>query len=217
MQPVGPQPKESRRPRPSRRARKCLSSQRQERRPRSVRRGKVVAASRKQSRQPPASSVHRVRRPLEKLGRKQTESKMVGLVGQPKKLPRAIVSPRCRRRSSPLCADLPCLPLGRASPHAAAFPPCAALPFFLRLPPHAPDLPQAPRCRDLLAAFLGAALCAAVDDPRRWRGSGDGRPRFGHGPAACASGRGLRRGLAIPRPAVTPTASTAGLRVELAR
>ena len=29
--------------------------------------------------------------------------------------------------------------------------------------------------------------------------------------------RGLRRGLAIPRPAVTPAASTAGLRVELAR
>ena len=47
--------------------------------------------------------------------------------------------------------------------------------------------------------------------------SGDGRPRFGHGPAAGAAWRGLRRGLAIPRPAVTPSASTAGLRVELAR
>jgi len=46
---------------------------------------------------------------------------------------------------------------------------------------------------------------------------GDSRPRFGHGPAASAAGRGLRRGLAIPRPAVTPAASTAGLRVELAR
>jgi len=62
---------------------------------------------------------------------------------------------------------------------------------------------------------IGAAL------PRRYAGpslrSGDGRPRFGHGPAAGAAWRGLRRGLAIPRPAVTPSASTAGLRVELAR
>ena len=74
-----------------------------------------------------------------------------------------------------------------------------------------------PRCRDRLAAFLGAALSAA-DDPRSASlRSGDGRPRFGHGPAARAAWRGLRRGLAIPRPAVTPAASTAGLRVELAR
>jgi len=63
----------------------------------------------------------------------------------------------------------------------------------------------------------GAALRAATLAPRRWRGSGDGRPRFGHSPAASAAWRGLRRGLAIPRPAVTPAASTAGLRVELAR
>jgi len=42
-------------------------------------------------------------------------------------------------------------------------------------------------------------------------------PAGGHGPAAGAAVRGLRRGLAIPRPAVTPPASTAGLRVELAR
>ena len=54
-----------------------------------------------------------------------------------------------------------------------------------------------------------------MDAPRFARG--DGRPRFGHSPAARAAGRGLRRGLAIPRPAVTPSASTAGLRVELAR
>ena len=54
-----------------------------------------------------------------------------------------------------------------------------------------------------------------MDAPRFARG--DGRPRFGHGPAAGAAWRGLRRGLAIPRPAVTPSASTAGLRVELAR
>ena len=76
----------------------------------------------------------------------------------------------------------------------------------------------APRCRVLLAAIYARRCRAATLDPRSAsRRSGDGRPRFGHGPAADAAWRGLRRGLAIPRPAVTPSASTAGLRVELAR
>ena len=76
---------------------------------------------------------------------------------------------------------------------------CAAatLPPFARLPPLRAALPRRYGCTSLR--------------------SGPGRPRFGHSPAARAAGRGLRRGLAIPRPAVTPSASTAGLRVELAR
>ena len=74
-----------------------------------------------------------------------------------------------------------------------------------------------------------APLCAAsprtrgAAGPLRWTlaplrvARGMAAPRFGHGPAADAAWRGLRRGLAIPRPAVTPAASTTGLRVELAR
>ena len=100
------------------------------------------------------------------------------------------------------------------------------------LPPLRPTF-LSPFCRDLLKPSLrrryAAPLCAAFPpyarrcraatlDPRSAsRRSGDGRPRFGHGHAADTAWRGLRRGLAIPRPAVTPSASTAGLRVELAR
>ena len=111
--------------------------------------------------------------------------------------------PSNRGKITPLAA-LP--PIARPSfPPAAATassPPCAAatLPSFARLPP------------------VRAALSRRYADPRSASlRSGDGRPRFGHGPAAGAAWRGLRRGLAIPRPAVTPAASTAGLRVELAR
>ncbi len=87
----------------------------------------------------------------------------------------------------------------------------------------------APRCRGLPQAPLRPPPFARLPPvratlPRRYADprsaslrSGDGRPRFGHSPAAGAAWRGLRRGLAIPRPAVTPSASTAGLRVELAR
>ena len=46
---------------------------------------------------------------------------------------------------------------------------------------------------------------------RRVAPLGAGRPRFGHSPAAGASGRGLRRGLAIPRPAVIPTHFVVGI------
>ena len=119
----------------------------------------------------------------------------------------------------------PFLPLCFPPLRGLAFPPAP-------LPPLRPTF-LAPRCRDLLKPPLrrryAAPLCAAFPpyarrcraatlDPRSAsRRSGDGRPRFGHGPAAGAAWRGLRRGLAIPRPAVTPAASTAGLRVELAR
>ena len=98
-----------------------------------------------------------------------------------------------------------------------AFPPVARRPPLAARPPMRPTF-LAPRCRGLLAAFYARRCRAATLAPRSAsRRSGDGRPRFGHGPAARAAGRGLRRGLAIPRPAVTPAASTAGLRVELAR
>ena len=129
-------------------------------------------------------------------------------------------------------------PLGRAAPHWPRFPPCRRLPLLRgpasplrRFPPCArPSLPplaapsSSPPCAAAtLPPFarlppLRAALPRRYADPRSAsRRSGDGRPRFGHGPAAGAAWRGLRRGLAIPRPAVTPSASTAGLRVELAR
>jgi len=84
---------------------------------------------------------------------------------------------------SPLCRDL-------------LKPPCAAatLSSFARLPP------------------VRAALPRRYADPRSAsRRSGDGRPRFGHGPAAGAAWRGLRRGLAIPRPAVIPTHFVVGV------
>ena len=81
---------------------------------------------------------------------------------------------------SPFCAALLKPPLGRS-----AFPSCAAFP------------PYARRCR--AAALILAPLRVARDS----------RPRFGHGPAADAAGRGLRRGrLSSP---------LARLRVELAR
>ncbi len=126
----------------------------------------------------------------------------------------------------------PCRGLPPLRPPSSS-PPCAALPS-----PPAPRPPLrptflSPLCRDLLKPPLApplrcpplrgrpplhAALPRRYADPRSAsRRSGDGRPRFGHGPAADAAWRGLRRGLAIPRPAVTPAASTAGLRVELAR
>jgi hypothetical protein len=114
-----------------------------------------------------------------------------------------IASPRCapppRARRPPLAARPPMPP--------PCLPPCAAFPLCAR-----PSFPPA-------AAPSSSHLRAAL--PRRYGcpslRSGDDRPRFGHSPAARAAGRGLRRGLAIPRPAVTPSASTAGLRVELAR
>ena len=71
---------------------------------------------------------------------------------------------------------------------------CAAatLPPFARLPP------------------LRAALPRRYADPRSASlRSGDGRPRFGHGPAAGAAWRGLGRG--------GPSSPLARLRVELAR
>ena len=124
-------------------------------------------------------------------------------------------------------------PRDRASPHAAAFLFCAAIASPLRrappiarpsLPPLAAPSSSPPCAAATLPPFarlppVRARRCrAATLDPRSAsRRSGDGRPRFGHGPAADAAGRGLRRGLASPRPAVTPAASTAGLRVELAR
>ena len=99
-------------------------------------------------------------------------------------------------------------PPRRVPPIRPTFPPlpAAPLPCLPFLSPHAPATPQA------------AALPRRYADPRSASlRSGDGRPRFSHGPAAGAAWRVLRRGLAIPRPAVTPSASTAGLRVELAR
>ena len=135
---------------------------------------------------------------MEILGRNGTESKMVADPGQDEEILSAIVSPLAR--PSPFAPDLPPL---RAAPFLA--PPSPLAPP-LRCPPLRGFPPYARRCR------------AATLDPRSAsRRSGDGRPRFGHGPAAGAAWRGLRRGLAIPRPAVTPAASTAGLRVELAR
>ena len=85
-------------------------------------------------------------------------------------------------------------PLGRASPHAAAAPlaPPLRCPPLRGLPPIRAALPR---------RYAGPSLrCASL---------GDSRPRFGHGPAADAAGRGLRRGrLSSP---------LARLRVELAR
>ena len=62
-----------------------------------------------------------------------------------------------------------------------------------------------------------AALPRRYADPRSASlRSGDGRPRFGHGPAADAAGRGLRRGrLSSPRQHACGVLG--GLRVELAR
>jgi hypothetical protein len=122
----------------------------------------------------------------------------------------------------------PLRPPSSSPPCAALLPPCAASPFAPGLAfPLLRGLPQAPFARRCRAATfppfarlppVRAALPRRYADPRSAsRRSGDGRPRFGHSPAARAAGRGLRRGLAIPRPAVTPSASTAGLRVELAR
>ena len=77
-----------------------------------------------------------------------------------------------------------------------------------------------PPCRDLQAAphRRGASRRYAGPLPL---GSGDGRPRFGHSPAADAAWRGLRRGLAFLAPPSSRhtswSGSTAGLRVVLAR
>lgn len=75
---------------------------------------------------------------------------------------------------------------------AATLPPFARLPPLRGLPPVRGALPR---------RYAGPSLrCASL---------GDSRPRFGHGPAADAAGRGLRRGrLSSP---------LARLRVELAR
>ena len=91
---------------------------------------------------------------------------------------------RCLTSSKPSCpsyslasikppAARPCLPLYAVSPNSPAFP----------CPPPPSSSPYRPR--------RFAPLCGC---PRRWRGSGDGRPRFGHCPpllaagAACAGG-----------------------------
>ena len=111
--------------------------------------------------------------------------------------------PPSSRFAFPPCAALPS-PLRRVPPLCLTFlfpfrraflkPPCAAatLPPFARLPPVRAALPR---------RYAGPSLrCASL---------GDSRPRFGHGPAAGAAGRGLRRGrLSSP---------LARLRVELAR
>ena len=99
--------------------------------------------------------------------------------------PRSI-KPPLRRPSFP--------PIGRASPHAAAFPFCAAL-----LPPPAPRPPVrptflSPRCRGLLAAFTRGAARRYADPRSASRRSGIAAPasataqplaRLG---AACAGG-----------------------------
>ena len=98
------------------------------------------------------------------------------------------------RRSFPPCADPfkpllrgPASPLAPRSPHSPAF-----LPPLRRLSPLA---------RGAAAPLRWPSL--------RFASLGDSRPRFGHGPAADAAGRGLRRGrLSSP---------LARLRVELAR
>ena len=63
-------------------------------------------------------------------------------------------------------------------------------------------------------------LRPSLPPSRRVAPLGNGRPRFGHSPAAGASGRGLRRGLAFLAPPSSRhtswSGSTAGLRVELA-
>ena len=152
--------------------------------------------------------------------RHQACRSLVELTGQPKKLfcvvspsAAATLSPLRPPCSSPHCAG--CFPPAPASPHSPAL--LAPLRRARLKPPL--GRPLARPLRGLPCPVpQGAALRAAVDDPRSAsRRSGDGRPRFGHSPAAGAAWRGLRRGLAIPRPAVTPSASTAGLRVELAR
>ncbi len=78
---------------------------------------------------------------------------------------------------SPFCRDLPTAPYTRGASRRYATSLRFASPGIrdARAPSYAPSLPP-PR---------GAS-----------RRSGDGRPGFGHGPAADAAGRGLRRGLA---------------------
>jgi hypothetical protein len=80
---------------------------------------------------------------------------------------------------------------------------------FGRASPHAPGLPFPPAAAAFLAAFSCGAARRYADPRSASLRSGDGRPRFGHGPAADAAGRGLRRGrLSSP---------LTRLRVELAR
>ena len=112
----------------------------------------------------------------------------------------------------PLAPDLapmrgPASPLRRVPPIARPFLP--PLCRDLLKPPLAPPL-RCPPLRGLPP--LRAALRAATLDPRgTWVPLGDGRPAGGHGPAADAAWRGLRRGLAIPRPAVIPTHFVVGI------
>ena len=82
------------------------------------------------------------------------------------------------------------------------------VPPVRRVPPCArPSLP--PRGRGLPSSLLAAAARRYAGPSLRFASLGDSRPRFGHGPAADAAGRGLRRGrLSSP---------LARLRVELAR
>ncbi len=140
--------------------------------------------------------------------------KVVELTGQPKKLfcvvspsAAATLSPLRPPCSSPHCAG--CFPPAPASPHSPAL--LAPLRRARLKPPL--GRPLARPLRGLPCPVpQGAALRAAVDDPRSAsRRSGDGRPRFGHSPAAGAAWRGLRRGLAIPRPAVIPTHFVVGI------
>ena len=116
---------------------------------------------------------------------------------------RPTLPPSAALDSGPLCARLDQAPLC-----AALLPPCRRLPPIARppLPPSAAtsssplyaaaSRPPLRRPSPLAARRYPpqAGKRAATLAPRCWRSSGDGRPRFGPSPAACASGRGLRRG-----------------------
>jgi len=78
---IGHQQKQSRFPRPSLRARKCLPSQRHGRRPRFVRREKVVAASGEQSGKSPTAPASGIRRAVENVDQNSAFGKMVALLG----------------------------------------------------------------------------------------------------------------------------------------